>query len=74
MTTEAKKCKGPVYYGDQGIVACTVCEPFGCICCDHKDVDHSEAEYECLIVDGECLLKDTNGHPKHVCKPPEADG
>ena len=60
-----RRCYGPLWYADQGIVCCETCEPFGCICCDHEDVDHSKARYRCLPDrDGKCLIV---GHEGHDC-------
>lgn len=58
------KCAGPVYYADQGI---EVCRAYGgCLCCDHRDVDHSAAEYECFLYDdGRCVLYDHAGRSCH---------
>lgn len=63
MIKPSSKCAGPVYRDDQGIEVCTVCG--GCICCDHVDVDHTEAERECFTNRyGRCVLK---AHAGRTC-------
>ncbi len=58
------KCSGPIYFADQGIECCRTCEPHGCICCDHRGVDHTGAEYECFTDDsGVCYLRDHADRP-----------
>ena len=64
--SKKRKCAGPVYFGDQGIEVCETCG--GCLCCDHDDVDHSDATYRCLTDrNGVCVLKGNKHHPNHVC-------
>lgn len=51
------KCAGPIHFGDQGIECCETCGG-GCVCCDHSHVDHTGAEYECLVAENSpCALK-----------------
>jgi hypothetical protein len=48
-------CDGPVYLADQGIEVCEACG--GCTCCDHADVNHTNARMRCWIGrDGKCLM------------------
>lgn len=67
MDSESRECRGPVYFGDQGIEWCEECGE--CLCCmEDTSISHERAVYLCWRdSEGICALKGNPNHPNHVC-------